>query len=467
MTSFQRAMLVFCGAVLVRLAFHLFTGFTGDDAFITFRYAENLAAGSGFVYNSGQQVLGTSSPMFALLLAAFSLAGLKPPFAALMVSLASSGVTAVVVYQLALHIGFKQFAWTPTLLYILFPRSVSAESCGMETALFTTLVISAIYLFRTSRYTWSLVLASLAIVTRPEGCFALLIIIVAITYKERGVSWRRLLPPVLIVSPWLIFSELYFGSVVPHSIPAKLALYNRIGVDSGWERVVFLMAWHNPFGWVLTGLVVAGCIYLMRKHQTGLLEIAWSFGLILFYALSPTHLFFWYVAPIYPVYLILASCPLLSPRLQGSGTDSSTGKVVIYACTCLALLMLFASCRTAVSYKAQQEVLDSVHRAIGGYLRKNADAADLVAAEDIGYIGYYSRLRILDRDGLVSPEAVAYNRRGEYGELISSVRPEWVVAGLESPISAFTADSSFLRNYVLSASFSERSIEYSVFRLVE
>ena len=40
-----------------------------DDAFITMRYAANLAAGKGFVYNAGQRVLGTTSPLFALLLA--------------------------------------------------------------------------------------------------------------------------------------------------------------------------------------------------------------------------------------------------------------------------------------------------------------------------------------------------------------------------------------------------------------
>ena len=45
---------------------------TIDDAFITFRYARNLLNGAGFVYNPGEQVLGTTTPLYTLLMAALS-----------------------------------------------------------------------------------------------------------------------------------------------------------------------------------------------------------------------------------------------------------------------------------------------------------------------------------------------------------------------------------------------------------
>ena len=43
---------------------------TIDDAFITFRYSRNLLAGNGFVYNPGQRVQGTTTPLYTLLMAA-------------------------------------------------------------------------------------------------------------------------------------------------------------------------------------------------------------------------------------------------------------------------------------------------------------------------------------------------------------------------------------------------------------
>jgi hypothetical protein len=45
---------------------------TVDDAYITFRYARNIASGVGFVYNAGERVLGTTTPAYTLLLAALS-----------------------------------------------------------------------------------------------------------------------------------------------------------------------------------------------------------------------------------------------------------------------------------------------------------------------------------------------------------------------------------------------------------
>ena len=38
-----------------------------DDAYITYRYAQNLATGHGFAFNPGDHILGTTSPGHALL----------------------------------------------------------------------------------------------------------------------------------------------------------------------------------------------------------------------------------------------------------------------------------------------------------------------------------------------------------------------------------------------------------------
>src|ERR1041385_5066495 len=45
---------------------------TVDDAFITFRYSRNIVEGQGFGYNPGSQVLGTTTPLYTVLMAAFS-----------------------------------------------------------------------------------------------------------------------------------------------------------------------------------------------------------------------------------------------------------------------------------------------------------------------------------------------------------------------------------------------------------
>ena len=61
---------LFFGAVCLGLLFLLWLRFhqppnTVDDAYITFRYARNVATGVGFVYNAGDRVLGTTTPAYA------------------------------------------------------------------------------------------------------------------------------------------------------------------------------------------------------------------------------------------------------------------------------------------------------------------------------------------------------------------------------------------------------------------
>ena len=65
-----------------------------DDAYITFRYAENIAAGKGFVFNPRDgPVQGTSTPLFTLLLAAGRLAGLPCATTALLLAVLGAALT--------------------------------------------------------------------------------------------------------------------------------------------------------------------------------------------------------------------------------------------------------------------------------------------------------------------------------------------------------------------------------------
>src|SRR5690606_9328035 len=50
----------------------------GDDAFISFRYARNLAEGEGLVFNQGARVEGYTNFLWTVLLAGFIALGLDP-----------------------------------------------------------------------------------------------------------------------------------------------------------------------------------------------------------------------------------------------------------------------------------------------------------------------------------------------------------------------------------------------------
>lgn len=448
-----RLMAIFAVTVAVRLVFHRLTGFLFDDAFITFRYAENIAAGHGFVYNLGERVLGTTTPLFTLMLAALSRIGVSPLDAALWISLISAGFTGILVYQLAKSWRLGRFVFFPVVFYIFFPRLLATDTAGMETALFTFLTVGAFYWRSCGRKDAAIAAAALAAVTRPEGLLlvGLLMVVEGRTDVRRWV--RYTLIAVGIVLPWIVFSYLYFGSPIPNAIGAKLALYSRLTTSTPPEQFAYLLGLHHPLGAVPLILSLLGGYWLLRRRRVGGAEMVWVVGLVLAYTFSRTHIFIWYPAPLYPIYLLFAGAalPLLlgQSRWRWRWPDRATGPLL----AAITALLILANTRTVSGFRAyQQGYTDTVH-AIGLYLKSEADPADVLAGEDIGYMGYYSGLRVIDRDGLVTPAAVPYNREGDYLGLILDCKPDWVVATPQGGMSAFLDTPDFNNHYQLKQSF--------------
>lgn len=455
---------VFALTVAVRIAFHQYTGFVADDAFITFRYAFNLAHGAGFVYNLGDRVLGTTTPLFAFVLGLFGSVGLDIPRTALVIGLFASGMTAAVIYRLAIHLRFTHWAAVPAVMYAFWPRSIVAESCGMEAPLFAFFVISAIYCYTKSLPIYALAMGTLATLTRPEGLaiLALLMVIYLHQYRERWV--QIVLTPLFLLGPWVFFATLYFGSAIPNSISGKLALYSRWGTMSIWDTLVFYMSWHNPVGWGVTILAIAGGVWLWRKQNWGGLAALWLVGMITFYVFGGARVFFWYAAPLYPVLLLFSAAALPYASTKFSVLEKIGREYSLVAIAVIGAIAVFGVIPAARYYRAFQSDMDNCHRAVATFLSTHVGENELVAAEDIGYMGYYSRKQILDRDGLVSPEAEPYNRSGDYGGLIRDFKPDWLVAAPDMPTTAFLTDSSFRAMYEEVQEFSGIGCKYKVYR---
>jgi hypothetical protein len=76
---------------------------------------------------------------------------------------------------------------------------------------------------------------------------------------------------------------------------------------------------------------------------------------------------------------------------------------------------------------AAQGLEDEVRRPIGLWLRENAHPQDRVMLEPIGYIGYYSGIRVLDMIGLVSPEVLPSYKRDDFlAAMVEQFKPSWL-----------------------------------------
>ncbi|MBN1212054.1 MAG: hypothetical protein JXA92_05700 [candidate division Zixibacteria bacterium] len=468
MTSTSRNLgIIFLSAVIARLAFNYLTGFMADDAFITFRYAENIAAGNGFVYNIGEKVLGTSTPFFTFILSVFAVLSISVPTAALFVSLIASGLTAVVLFRFAQLLRFSHFIALPAVCYALWPRSIPTDACGMETAFFTLLIISAFYFQHKQLRLYAVGMATLAAVTRPEGLGLLILLTAYNFFSDRQRRWSYIIIPAIILVPWLALSTLYFGTPIPNSITAKLALYSRFGDTSFWDKLAYLMGWHKYYGYPLLLAALFGSRWLIKKQNFGRLEVIWMVGTVLFYLFSRTRVFFWYIVPVFPVYFIfiMAAVPYFFDKINYPAHKQKTAAVLLTLL--MAAVLLAGNYQPVIRHRESRDFYTNIHQQIGYYLYSHTNKNDLVAAEDIGYMGYYSKRRILDRDGLVSPEAIPYNREGRYRDLIIDRKPDWLVCAIGSPMSAFVEDSVFTARYQTERTFTFDIFQYIVYSRIK
>lgn len=201
-----------------------------EDAFISFRYARNLAAGLGFVYNPGQVVEGFTSLSWVVLLAAVAWAEVRVPKTAVVLSLGCGALLAVATGMLA-----RRWApgalWRPLAAGLIVACHGTVAYCaasGMETTLFALLINGAVLTAMSSNRRAAIgtgVLLALSVTTRPEGLgyAALILAALAIGKESRGSARRAALVFALLVAPFMAWKWVYFGHPFPNTFYAKAA----------------------------------------------------------------------------------------------------------------------------------------------------------------------------------------------------------------------------------------------------
>jgi hypothetical protein len=312
--------LLIAGLVALALIARLVPGErTVDDAYITFRYARNVAQGVGFVYNPGQRVLGTTTPLYTLLMAALSLATGSGDFPtlALVVNASAGALSVGMLYALG-----KRFAGHPApaaamaLLWALAPFSVSFAIGGLETDLTIGLLIAAAYAYLVERPCALATLSALALLARPDTAILLGPLWLGLVLVQRRIPWRESLITLAILTPWVIFGTLYFGNPLTNSIAAKSVVY-LLPPESAFLRLLqhyatpfFEQSILPPYGVfvalvVYCGLCTLGAINAFRRDRKTWPLIAYPFAYFTIFALANPLIFRWYLSPPLPFYFLL------------------------------------------------------------------------------------------------------------------------------------------------------------------
>lgn len=147
-----------------------------DDAYITYRYAVNWAAGLGPVFNPGEFVEGYSCFLWMALLALGSRLGLDPVTFAPRLNLAIGLFTLVALARLCFELETRRprgFALAATVMTALAAGTTFYAASGMDTPLFAlAMVLGAFALARAARsgnYVSALPALALLELSRVEG----------------------------------------------------------------------------------------------------------------------------------------------------------------------------------------------------------------------------------------------------------------------------------------------------------
>jgi hypothetical protein len=503
---------------------------TIDDSFITFRYARNVLAGQGFVYNPGEAVLGTTTPLYTLLMVGLGAlsGGTQAPFPwlALGVNALADGVTCWLLWILGRRLGFPRAGTMTALAWAVAPFSVTFAIGGLETSLYVALltgaVVAAVYASpvplkeavghdlttppvntdeeKSKRRGVRLriavaALASLALLTRPDALILLGPLVLERLWmawkRKQPIHWAEIVAAIIPYGAWMVYATLAFGSPLPHSILAKAAAYHLQPNDS---LIRLIQHYATPFleqNWIWTPVAVGiGLILYPFLFSLGVRQVTkarprpplviWAWVLypwlyLVTFALPNPLIFRWYLTPPLPAYFFFIFIGLemiwirllLGKRAANKAPNQGMGKRG-WGVTLLLVLPVVLSLSgwrltldhgpTAPAPDMAFIKLELLYRQVSDQIAPRLTPQSVLAAGDVGVLGFFTPARILDTVGLNSPVSTTYYPLpvDQYvinyaipTRLILDQRPDWIVILEVYGRRTFLLDPQFKAQYRL------------------
>ena len=432
------------GFALLLYAIHvaLLAGFTSDDAFISFRYARNIATGLGPVFNPGERVEGFSNPLYTFLLAA--LHRVIPGDAAFPVAARSLGVlSGALSLWLLTRLPGASGAWRTALALALTATSTSFALWsvgGLETALYGTLILGGVVLtLRSPRrarddIALGLVLAAITL-SRPEGGLPAAALWLwrwfdPETRRDFGGHARVLVAALVPVALYLGWRHAYYGEWLPNTWLAK-RMPRAIALRLGLGYLGDFIAANGTA--LLYAPALLAIVFLRRSRAVlpALMVIGFDLAHVLVTGgdWMDAHRF---VAPVVPLICLVVAEGWMTlfagaaTWLAGRGAARAgvvllkLGAVAVWCALQVPNLALTRHERAAPYVNA-----DPYYSTMGRLVAAVSEPAWSVATDDIGAIGWYGHIRVIDMLGLVNRELA--RRETDVQHLVALNYPQLIV----------------------------------------
>ena len=415
-------------AIILALFFAGYYFFRLDDTFIFYKYAKNIAEGNGYVFNLGEKINATTSPLYTLILALLYWI-IKPIYSESFVVLGNLiSIFSILLILFSMKKIFKNDNYFYLLASIFLALPLLKFGFGMETFLNLALIVFSVHLYTSEKYLLASFFTGLTILARFDSAlFAVIIFLYYIFDKRKFPSIKIISVFLLVIIPWFAFSKIYFDSFLPTTIGAKLSQQQLGLFGNGFIFLTnSLRVIPGSYFTIISILLVTlfSTAYLYKKRinifgNKGLtIILLWSISLFITYS-------FIIIAPPYQWYYTPFSIPF---SILFAIVASTIIKKEIVLKSIFAILFIFA-CVLPIKNLIEgynPKYLNFINAVT--WLNSNAQENSTLAVDDIGILGYYyNKGKLVDALGLINPEVSTHLKKLDLDWFLNHYKPEFVV----------------------------------------
>jgi hypothetical protein len=350
--------IIILGLLMLVFLFNCVVGFVflEEDAFIDFRYSQNLADGKGFVFNTGEKpVEGYSNFLWLVIIYMFQNAGSDPVAIARVLGILLGVATMYFSFLAMRGITGREGALNllPPAMIAFSPPLIYWYQGGLETALFSFLIVVLLHLHLKENeiprgVPLSGFICLLLALTRPEGIifFVLFVILklrpaLADDNKLRTyIMWFFMcfIPLLLFVA----FRYATFHALLPNTYYAKVNYSIPDAIRIGGIYTLGFLSDSRAWFWLIPFLGVLARLRGVNLWRNFLpLIMVLTYVLFVLYVGGDFHIHFRFFAPLLPLLFIM--CALGIREIIDGMNESGKAGLAKIAALILALLVIVVS----------------------------------------------------------------------------------------------------------------------------
>ncbi len=397
----------------------IFFEFTVDDAFISFRYAENFTAGQNLVWNINfSPVEGYTNFLWIIILSLIKSFGISIVLSSKLLGIISGFLTIIIMQKVFRLFSFGNSYYLSSMPVIFITPLLSLHSVsGLETAFFTLLI--TLCFFNTSfivirkpiddilkkRCVTLFILFVLLMLTRPEGIIIVSASLIALLKFNRNgrnsiIVDYTIIPFFIVMLVYAVLHFDYFGYLFPNTFYIKVASESIFKTQSLRYIAGFFLTLGVPF--LLVSLI--GFIE-NRMNNLYIILLLFTVPFVLFYLFVSTNVMgyaYRFLVPILPLLLIFfaAGLKFIFQKINRLISKKIPSILIIIILSLSATYFAFQN--TSSYYDSILKVyvngMKNAHIKLGKILGdvKNQDKT-LVVAADAGAVPFYSKWhRVID-----------------------------------------------------------------------